>query len=533
MRKTPLLYRIILCAWLLLVSVAVVPLLAAIHRAEPHGWLVTTLVVVSTFFIGYFWLNGVKDLVYTLYYYLRKRIIGTLPPHNHWPRTKGFNNQPRVVMVYCTCNDFNGDSLLASMQQDYPNREVVILDDSKKPEYLQKVDAFAQKHTIKVVRRDSNVGFKAGNLNNYLQTAGFDYFVILDSDEIVPRNFITRALDYFAFYQNMGILQANHIATRNRNKFMNLFAVGVNSHWITYQTVKHAHGFLSLLGHGAMVSRECYRAAGGFPHLVAEDLCFSIEARGAGYYTGFAPDITCEEEYPIDYLAFKKRHSKWTQGNMEFIKKYTGRIIKSPMSWFEKLDIILFTYSLPLTFFFSLYILINVVFLPLMQYEIKYPFWLLIPTGLFLLAPMLNDIFYYARTMHPVKLVSYLLHTMLLYGSMFFVSLRSSLKSLFGKSVFLVTPKDQQHISLGEAFRANRGELLFGVALLAVSIVCDNTPLPTLLIVIPGLLSVYLSLIANRSADIDSKGLAQRPAARATEERRAPPRVVQPELTAK
>ena len=92
---------------------------------------------------------------------------------------------------------------------------------------------------------------------------------------------------------------------------------------------------MSLLGHGAMVSRECYEAAGGFPHVVAEDLCFSIEARTKGFYVAFAENIRSQEEYPVDYLAFKKRHSKWTQGNMEFIKTYTKRILHSNMHWYE------------------------------------------------------------------------------------------------------------------------------------------------------------------------------------------------------
>ncbi len=503
MRKSPLLYVVIIFCWLGLLAATVAPLWHAVYVSEAHGWAVMVLVVMSTLFIAYFWLNGTKDLIYTLYYYLRRNKIDAVPPLNHWPNTLSTRNQPHVLLVYCTCNDFNGDSLLASMQQDYPNHEVVILDDSSKPEYLHEVDMFAKKHGIQVVRRDNNIGYKAGNLNNHLKKADYDYFVILDSDEIIPKNFITRSLDYFAYYRNVGIVQANHIATRNRNKFMHLFAIGVNSHWITYQTVKHHHGFLSLLGHGAMVSRECYQAAGGFPHLVAEDLCFSIESRGAGFYTAFAPDITCEEEYPIDYLAFKKRHSKWTQGNMEFIKKYTGRIVRSPMTWYEKLDIILFTYSLPLTFFFALYIVINVIALPLLHFQIQYPVWLLIPTGLFLIAPMLNDMLYYARKKHPLHMLWYLAHTMLLYGSMFFISLRSSLKSLFGKSVFLVTPKDQRHISLREAFGANRGELIFGLTLLGLSIFCNDTPLPTLLIVVPGLLSVYLSLIANNTQEED------------------------------
>jgi cellulose synthase/poly-beta-1,6-N-acetylglucosamine synthase-like glycosyltransferase len=498
MKKSPLLYIGIIFVWLGLLAGTITPLLAAVSKSESHGKLVLDLVIMSTLFIGYFWLNGIKDVVYTLYYYLRKKRVGATPPVNAWPKTHGIQHPPFVVMVYCTYNDFNAESLLASMHQDYPNHEVVILDDSSQEDYKREIDEFGERYNVKVVRRPDHIGFKAGNLNNYLGTADYDYFVILDSDEIVPNNFITRCLDYFAHYKNVGIVQANHRASRNRNRFMNLFSIGVNSHWPTYQAVKHHHGFLSLLGHGAMASRECYQAAGGFPHLVAEDLCFSIEARNKGYYVAFAPDIMCEEEYPIDYLAFKKRHSKWTQGNMEFIKRYTWRILRSKMSWFEKLDIVLFTYSLPLTAFFALYVVINVIALPLLHFKIEYPVWLLVPTGIFLVAPMLNDILFYARKKHPLHLLWYLMHSLLLYGSMFFISLKSSIKSTFGRSIFLVTPKDANNVSFWEALKANRGELLFAVALCGISYICDKSPLPTILIVIPSVFTVYLSMMANQ-----------------------------------
>jgi cellulose synthase/poly-beta-1,6-N-acetylglucosamine synthase-like glycosyltransferase len=498
MKKSPLLYFVILGAWILLMGVATAPLFAEVQRSETAGWQVAAMVTLSTLFISYFWLNGVKDLVYTLYYYLRRSKLVVLPPAQHWRRTKGRFSPPRVVMVYCTCNDFSSDSLYASMQQNYPNFEVVILDDSTKAPFIKEVDAFAEQHGLKVVRRTDRSGFKAGNLNNYLKRAEYDFFVILDSDEITPPNFIARCLDYFAFYPNAGIVQANHMATRNRNKFMDLFSIGVDSHWPTYQVVKHHHGFLSLLGHGAMVSRACYKAANGFPHLVAEDLCFSIEARNRGYMTAFASDVMCQEEYPVSYLAFKKRHSKWTQGNMEFIKKYSGRISKSKMTWFEKLDILLFTYNLPLTVFFSLYVVINVIVLPLLDYRIQYPIWLLTPTLLFLLAPMLNDIIYYFGKKKSHKMVWYLVHTIFLYGSVFFISLMSSAKSIFGKSTFLVTPKEQDFVSVKSALISNRGEIVFSLVLLAISITVDKSPLPTLLIVIPGLFSVYLTTMSNQ-----------------------------------
>jgi membrane glycosyltransferase len=224
----------------------------------------------------------------------------------------------------------------------------------------------------------------------------------------------------------------------------------------------------------------------------------SIEARNKGYYTAFAPDIVCEEEYPISYLAFKKRHSKWTQGNMEFIKKYTWRIITSKMTWFEKLDIVLFTYSLPLAAFFALYIIINVILLPALSYKIVYPLWLLIPTLLFLIAPMLNDVFYHGRSIRPHHLIWYLLHTVLLYGSMLFTSLRASIKSTFGKSIFIVTPKEHDRLSKWDAVWANKGELFFGIGVLVVAFIFNNTILSTVIIAIPGLFSIYLSLMANR-----------------------------------
>ncbi|MEU7902360.1 glycosyltransferase family 2 protein [Actinoplanes sp. NPDC049118] len=498
MTKSPRLYLVILALWSVLLALLLEAAFTQIGAAARAGWPIVTLVVASTVFIAYFWLNGMKDVVYTLYYHL---ISSRRAPEV--PR-RAATAEPRVVLVYCTCNDFSADSLLRSMRQEYGDYDVVILDDSSDPRYLAQVDAFGVEHGVRVVRRPDRAGFKAGNLNNYLGTAEFDYFVILDSDEIIPPTYISRCLDYFARYPDAGIVQANHVATRNRNAFMRMFSIGVDSHWIAYQTVKDRHGFLSLLGHGAMVSRGCYDAAGGFPHVVAEDLCFSIAARDAGYYTVFAPDVVCEEEYPVDYLAFKKRHSKWTQGNMEFIKRYTRVIMRSRMTWFEKLDIVLFTYNLPLTAVFSVYVAIHVVVLPMLGYRIEYPLWMLAPTAVFLLAPMLNDVIFHYRSMSRRRLAWYLLHTILLYGSMLLISFRASVSSAFGKSVFVVTPKEDRRITLREALVANRAEIIFGVLLTAVSISLTGSALPVLLIALPAVLCFYLALKHNQAEPLSA-----------------------------
>lgn len=489
MNKSARLYATIVLSWLLLFGAAVATSFERLRVQFTEQQLAAVLVIGTLVFIGYFWLNGIKDVMYTFWYYavMRSRM--------DTPSSSDLTNEPRVALVYCTRNDFNGDSLTRSMQQSYGNFYTVILDDSDQESYLREIDAFAAAHSATVIRRPDRIGFKAGNLNNFLRDAEYDYFVILDSDEVIPSGFIRRTLDYFAAGRNVGIVQANHVATRNVTAFQQKYAIGVDSHWPVYQSVKDGSGFLSLLGHGAMVSKACYDETGGFPHVVAEDICFSLAAREAGYMTVFAPDVTCEEEYPVDYSAFRKRHNKWTQGNMEFIRNNTRPILMSrQLKWYEKLDIILFTYALPLTAVFSVFILVNVVVLPLLGSTFQYPLWMLVPTMIFLLAPMANDVIYHWKKMSKTSLFSYSGGSMLLYGSMYFTSLRASLKSMFGKSVFLVTPKSASAVTAKDAFKMTRGELIFGVSIMVIAIITTGSPWPVILIAIPALAAVALAV---------------------------------------
>ncbi|HHA9484013.1 TPA: glycosyltransferase family 2 protein [Streptococcus pneumoniae] len=500
-RTKSTMYITLLLSWLALLLLVMPAFIHTVRDASEYQGvlrpLVLVLVVLNALFISYFWLNGLKDIIYVSTFYLNNyiHIYGS-----SFKKSSSISEAKKVILLYCTANDFVPECLVESMQQDYANFETVILDDSKSEVYKQQVDEFAKKYNVSVIRRDDRNGFKAGNINNYLKNKNdYDYFVLLDSDEIIPSNFIKKSLAYFEKNRNLGILQATHVASRNRNLFMDTLAIGVDSHWPVYQKVKHYYGFLSLLGHGAMISKDCYQAAGGFPHVVAEDLCFSIGSRIKGdYHVGFADDIVCQEEYPVDYLAFKKRHSKWTQGNMEFIKRYTPIILKSKLKWQEKLDIVLFTYNLPLTAVFAFYIVMNLILFPLLHFKLEYPAWLLIPTVIFLLAPMSNDIIFYSRKINIFQLIFYVFTSFMLFGSMFYVSLVSSFKSIFGKkAVFLVTPKDTRKITVLEALKLNYKEIIFACTLMTISILTSGNILPVILIAIPSLFSPVLTLYSN------------------------------------
>lgn len=513
MKKSPALYIVMFIIWTALAAflwynficvIIDVPFIIPSDKIN-RGIKITAsiLLTLNALFISYFWLNGVKDFIYVVWYYIAKSAL--IKRHEEIIDETVSNCSAKVILAYCTCNDFDGNSLLKSMRQDYGNFETVILDDSGDEKYKRAIDEFAIKNGVTVIRRKDRKGFKAGNINNYLLSENvknnYDYVVILDSDEILPPDFIKESLKYFLKYKNVGIVQANHISTRNRNLFMKLFHIGVNSHWPTYQTMKHFYGFSTMLGHGAMISRECYLAAGGFPNLVAEDLCLSIEARNHGYYVAFAPNIVCEEEYPVDYVAFKKRHSKWTQGNLEFIKRYTGKIIKSKMKWYEKADIVLFTYNLPLTAIFAFFIFLNLVFAPLLNINLGavYKLWMIIPTVIFFFSPMLNDFIVWTTKFNPLRNLAYFFGVIVLYGSMLTTSLISALLGMCGKKAkFIVTPKTATKITFWQAVKFQKNEILFSSLLLTIGLIMHNV-LSVILIISTGYLSLFLLFLSNRT----------------------------------
>ncbi len=513
MKKSSALYIAMLAVWTALTVLLwtnFIPDIARIPFLEGRGSLLwvrigaRALLILNGIFISYFWLNGTKDFLYVIWYYAFKKRM--YKRYHKVIETDVSRAKDKILMAYCTCNDFDGESLQKSLNQTYPHFDVVILDDSTEEESKQKVNEFALSKGIKVVRRQDRKGFKAGNINNYFlseecQAKGYAFYVILDSDEVLPPYYLYESLKYFYAYDNVGIVQANHISDRNRNFFMKLFHVGVNSHWPTYQTMKHFYGFSTMLGHGAMIKRECYEEVGGFPPLVAEDLCLSIEARGKGYVVAFAPEIICREEYPVDYVAFKKRHSKWTQGNLEFIKRYSGRIARSKMRWFEKLDIVLFTYNLPLTAVFAFFIFANLMLAPLLGVDIGkvYALWMIIPTVVFFFSPMLNDFITWTLHFSPLRTLAYTFSVVMLYGSMLTTSLVSATLGMFGKKArFIVTPKSSKRIGFWFALQFQWKEILFSSILLAISLIFQRGVLPVALIVITGYSSIGLLFYSNR-----------------------------------
>lgn len=508
MKKKPTLYIIVFAVWAGCAALLAFCLAQMIPAVAGEPWrrgLIIALLSLNTAILAALWLGSIKDLVFSLAYALRRKALTRALQRQAAEGERALAGAaeplPRVLLLYCTCNDFNEQALSRCRRQNYGNCKTVILDDSTDPAYKRAAAKYALHHSnVEVVRRQDRSGYKAGNLNNYLRgRSDYDYFVVLDSDEVIPPDFISKALRYFAADENCGAVQARHVASEGKNMFQRLLGRSVAGNGRTVQVIKNFYGANALLGHGMMISRRCYQRAGGFPHVVAEDISFAVEIRNAGLSILYAPDIECSEEFPSSYLALKKRQCKWTQGNLEYMKRYSGQIFSAKMAWFEKADIILSHYSLPVVPVLSFLLTVCTVALGFLGYPvIGYALAVYAVMLLFLCSPMLPDLFLCRGKTNFLLLVPYFIVNVATYASLAPMMLRTVALGLLGKkAVFLITPKGEGRTTVKQALAGTWGSVAFALAVGGMALWACGSILPVIFIFAGCLAAPFLALLSD------------------------------------
>ncbi|MDE5545793.1 MAG: glycosyltransferase [Malacoplasma sp.] len=456
--------------------------------------------------------DSTKQFIYGLYYNfsVKKDLLKEKLEWNKKYQKSNINNANYLVYVlYCTCDDFDENSLLKSMNQKYKNCKFFLLDDSKTDSYKKKVDEFSKKYKIEVIRRENKKGYKAGNINHFLKNdKKYDYFVILDADEIIPSDFIGKSLLYFMEDSQIGIVQAKNLCNRQKNLFDYVGSYIHNFQWQVEHNVRNRIGINNLYGHGAIIKKECYEAANGFPEVVSEDWALTYKALQNNFIVVYANNIVCYEEFPSEYISFKKRQYRWSQGTVEVFKLFGLKtLFNNKIPFFRRIDT-----SINLTFFIvttssTLLILFNLMILCPLGFSFTFSDWYVVITLFFAIAPLINCFFFYLGKINFFKLLLIILFFYFIYSSLL-VSTIFAIVSSFVKSKlkFFVTPKNKTNnsFSFWKAILLNIYEIIVAFILITVLIlICCLTNVNIMsfgwiiLIIIPMFLSVIYSLISN------------------------------------
>lgn len=219
---------------------------------------------------------------------------------------------------------------------DYPRDllDIQVLDDSTDDttNIAEKcVDKYSKAgFRIKLIHRKDRKGYKAGALENGLNTAQGEFIAMFDADFIPPADFLKKTIHHFTD-SSVGIVQCKwgHI-NRDYSLLTRAQSILLDGHFIIEQTTRFRHGvFLNFNGTAGILRKECIEQSGGWEHdTLTEDLDLSYRAQMKGWKMIYLKDVVCDAELPVEMNGFKSQQHRWVKGGIQTAKKLFLDIVR-------------------------------------------------------------------------------------------------------------------------------------------------------------------------------------------------------------
>ena len=216
-----------------------------------------------------------------------------------------------IVPVYNRPNEIKEllDSMVAiEYSKTY---EIVIIEDGSSDTSQAIIDTFMDRLSISYYQKP-NTG--PGDSRNYgMRKAKGDYFIILDSDVLLPKNYLSKVESFLSntFVHCFGGPDDAHQSFSNLQK-------AISYSMTSYLTTGGIRGRKNTLGKfqprsfNMGLSKEAFQASGGFGNIhPGEDPDLTIRLWGLGYNTALIPDAKVFHKRRISWKKFYTQVNKF------------------------------------------------------------------------------------------------------------------------------------------------------------------------------------------------------------------------------
>ncbi len=259
-----------------------------------------------------------------------------------------FAELPRVTIQLPLYNErFVVERLLEEVvKMDYPKHllQIQVLDDSTDethPFTERLVGAYASAgHPIEYRHRTNRHGYKAGALQEGLETATGEFVAVFDADFLPPTDFLQRTVHFFSD-PKVGMVQTRWGYTnRHYNVLTEVEAMLLDGHFVLEHAARFGGGlFFNFNGTAGILRRTMIEDAGGWEHdTLTEDSDLSYRGQLKGWQFVYVPSIECPSELPVDMYGFQVQQARWAKGLTQVAMKLLRRILKADLPWRVKLE---------------------------------------------------------------------------------------------------------------------------------------------------------------------------------------------------
>jgi cellulose synthase/poly-beta-1,6-N-acetylglucosamine synthase-like glycosyltransferase len=284
-----------------------------------------------------------------------------------------FEQWPKVTIQLPLYNErYVVERLLEeTIKIDYPREllQIQVLDDSadETHPYTERLcnEYRSAGFPIEYRHRTNRYGYKAGALQEGLETATGEFIAIFDADFIPPQDFLTRTIHFFTD-SNVGVVQTRwSYLNKEFNILTQVEAMLLDGHFVLEHGARCGSGlFFNFNGTAGILRRKMIEDAGGWQHeTLTEDSDLSYRAQLNGWRFVYVPALDCPSELPVETYSFQVQQARWAKGLTQVAKKLWPRIWRADLPLRVKVEA--FMHLTP-NISYPLMIIISMLMLPVM-----------------------------------------------------------------------------------------------------------------------------------------------------------------------
>jgi cellulose synthase/poly-beta-1,6-N-acetylglucosamine synthase-like glycosyltransferase len=289
-------------------------------------------------------------LVLAFYGFHRSSLVYLYYRHkDRQPRALGaFADLPAVTVQLPLFNEmYVVERLLDAVAQiRYPRDrfQIQVLDDSTdetRDICRRKIAELASRYPdldFDYVHRVDRSGFKAGALENGLETAKGEFVLIFDADFLPRADVLEKTIHHFVD-PKVAVVQCRweHV-NRDFSALTEVQALMLDGHFIMEHAGRNRSGrFFNFNGTAGIWRRAAIADAGGWQHdTLTEDMDLSYRAQLRGWNFVYLPEIAAPAELPVEMLAFKSQQFRWAKGSVQVALKLLPTILRSNATFAQK-----------------------------------------------------------------------------------------------------------------------------------------------------------------------------------------------------
>jgi cellulose synthase/poly-beta-1,6-N-acetylglucosamine synthase-like glycosyltransferase len=243
----------------------------------------------------------------------------------------------KLVIVIPTYNEpleILRQTIRAALEVEVPDKiklKVVVLDDGHR-DWLRDFVTFYQKMDkipLEYVARTERTGYKAGNINNYLQQSQEDFLLCLDADFRAEPDILVKFLPYMG-QDSVGFVQAPQYFDNIESS--DPYGQDAELWFSLLQMGRYGQDALICCGSPTLWSIPALREIGGLQHSVTEDFLSGVTLQTRGYKAFYLQERVAVGIASDDSIDVRRKTVRYAAGAFEFIKLHTGLVMTRKLS---------------------------------------------------------------------------------------------------------------------------------------------------------------------------------------------------------